>query len=64
MNAQNFAHEPHHLVGQRATHPMSQHCGTLVALRRLAGTSPRRFRALPERHCTAPSGAFNCDFQV
>ena len=31
-------------------------------LLRLAGTSPRRCRALPDRHCAAPSGAFNCDF--
>ncbi len=62
MNAHHFTHEPHHLVGESATHPMAQRCGALAALLRLAGTSPPRCRALPERHSAAPSGASNYGF--
>ena len=29
MNAKNFAHEPHHLWGQSATHPIEQCCSAV-----------------------------------
>lgn len=56
MNAKNFAHDPHHLLDESATHPMAQRCDALAALPRLAGTSPPRFSAPPERHSAAHRG--------
>jgi len=62
MRAGFWAHDPHHLVGDNATHPRGPRCGALAALLLLAGWSPPRRLALPVHRITAPLGAFNCSF--
>ncbi len=42
-----------------ARHPIAPRCGTLVALRLLAGICPPRPCALPAHRIAAHSGAFN-----
>ena len=64
MNIDFSAHDPHHLLGDSATHPIEPHYGTLAALLLLVGMSPQRRRALPAHRIAAHSGAPNCGFQV
>ena len=62
MTIEISSHDTVPLLSQNATHPIELCCRTLVALLRLAGTSPLRCRALPAHGIPAHSGAFNCRF--
>ncbi|MFM2450927.1 MAG: hypothetical protein RIS44_3377, partial [Pseudomonadota bacterium] len=46
-------HEHPLKLGESATRPIEQRCGTLAALLLLAGTSPQRRRALPAHRIAA-----------
>jgi hypothetical protein len=64
INTEVSTHGHPQRLGDSATHPIEPRSGTLAALLLLAGTSPRRRRALPAHRITAHSGASNCGFQV
>ena len=53
-----------HLLGESAMRPIAPRLTRQAALLRLVGISPLRCLALPGTPITAPSGAFNCGFQV
>ena len=62
MNIDFSGSDKPHLLGERATHPISPPSGALAALLLLAGMSMRRRRALPAHPMTACSGASNYRF--
>ena len=62
MNAGKSSHDPLHLLGENATHPIEPRYGALAALLLLAAIRPQRRRALPAHRIAAHSGASNCRF--
>ncbi len=63
MNAEDWAHEEVHLMGDSATHPSVPRCTALAALRiRAMPLGIAVVRALPPRRIAARSGASNCGF--
>jgi len=59
MDAEIFNHDRTCRARGSARHPIAPHCGTLVALRLLAGICPPRRCALPAHRIAAHSGTFN-----
>ena len=59
MDTEIFDHGRTRRVRGSARHPIAPRCGTLVALRLLAGICPPRRCALPAHRIAAHSGTFN-----
>ena len=56
MNIDYFRFDGIHLLGDSATHPIEPLATRLGALLLLAGSSPRRRRAYPDRAASGPLG--------